>query len=265
VLAFTGDTVLVTGAGAGIGLGIARGFYEAGAKVAIGDYRSETVERSASLFADQSRVFAGTVDVRDAASVAAFVTRAEAALGPVTIAVANAGIYPNTPVLEMSQEEWDRVMETNVRGVFLTCQAVARGMVERGEGGSIITISSGAYQSGRVGAAHYCASKAGVVMFTKVLALELALHRINVNCIAPGLIEVNSEVSPISDEYFETLAAGIPWGRVGTPEDIANAAMMLASPYAEFITGEVLMVNGGSSAGRAHLPPSTPRPASLTG
>lgn len=260
MLTFSGDTVLVTGAGAGIGFGIARGFYEAGAKVALGDNRSETVEQAASGLEDRERVFAAAVDVRDAASVAAFVEGAEAALGPVTIAVANAGIYPNTPVLDMTQDEWDRVMETNVRGVFLTCQAVARGMVERGTQGRIITISSGAYQSGRVGAAHYCASKAGVVMFTKVLALELAKHRINVNCIAPGLIEVHSDVSPISDEYFATLAAGIPWGRAGTPEDIANAAMMLASPYAEFITGEVLMVNGGSSAGRAHLPLSTPSP-----
>jgi 3-oxoacyl-[acyl-carrier protein] reductase len=258
MLSFAGETVLVTGAGAGIGLGIAQGFHAAGAKVAISDIRAETVDRAAAHMADPERVFATPVDVRDAASVAAFVEGAEGALGPVTIAVANAGIYPNTPVLEMTQEEWDRVMETNVRGVFLTCQAVARGMVERGRGGRIITISSGAYQSGRVGAAHYCASKAGVVMFTKVLALELAKHKINVNCIAPGLVEVHSEMSPISDEYFETLAAGIPLGMVGTPEDIANAAMMLASPYADFITGEVLMVNGGSSAGRAHLPPSTP-------
>lgn len=258
MLAFTGETVLVTGAGAGIGLGIAQGFHAAGAKVAMGDIRAETVERAAAQIADPERVFAMTVDVRDEASVATFVDGAEGALGPVTIAVANAGIYPNTPVLEMTPEEWDRVMETNVRGVFLTCQAVARGMVERGRGGRIITISSGAYQSGRVGAAHYCASKAGVVMFTKVLALELAKHRITVNCIAPGLVEVHSEMSPISDEYFATLAAGIPLGRVGTPEDIANAAMMLASPYAAFITGEVLMVNGGSSAGRAHLPLSTP-------
>ncbi|HUG13954.1 MAG TPA: SDR family NAD(P)-dependent oxidoreductase [Thermomicrobiales bacterium] len=261
MLAFTGETVLVTGAGAGIGFGMAQAFHEAGARVAIGDNRPAAVERAASRLDDRERVFAATVDVRDAASVAAFVAGAEEALGPVTVAVANAGIYPNTPVLDMSVEEWDRVMETNVRGVFLTCQAVARGMVARGTLGRIITISSGAYQSGRVGAAHYCASKAGVVMFTKVLALELAKHRINVNCIAPGLVEVNSEVSPISEEYFRTLAAGIPLGRVGTPQDIANAAMMLASPYAEFITGEVLMVNGGSSAGRAFLPLSTPRPS----
>jgi 3-oxoacyl-[acyl-carrier protein] reductase len=175
------------------------------------------------------------------------------------VAVANAGIYPNTPVLEMSTEEWDRVMETNMRGVFLTCQAAARAMVARGTRGKIITLSSGAALSGRQGASHYCASKAGVVMFTKVLALELAKHHINVNSIAPGLIEVKSEVSPLTSEYVETLTRSIPWGRIGQPEDIANAALFLASPLADFITGEVLAVNGGSAAGRAFLPLSTPK------
>jgi NAD(P)-dependent dehydrogenase (short-subunit alcohol dehydrogenase family) len=94
-------------------------------------------------------------------------------------------------------------------------------------------------------------------MFTKVLALELAPHRVRVNCIAPGLIEVEGEVSPISEEYKTTLTNSIPWGRIGQPEDIANAALFLASPAADFITGEVLMVNGGSSAGRAFLPRSS--------
>jgi NAD(P)-dependent dehydrogenase (short-subunit alcohol dehydrogenase family) len=202
------------------------------------------------------------MDVRDAGSVAGFVDAAERALGPVTVAVANAGIYPNTPVLEMTPEEWDRVMETNVRGVFLTCQAAARSMVARGTRGKIVTLSSGAAQSGRVGAAHYCASKAGVVMFTKVLALELARHRINVNSISPGLIEVEGEVSPLSRDYVDALARSIPWGRVGTPEDIAHAALFLASPFAEYVSGEVLAVNGGTGAGRAFLPPSTPTPMS---
>jgi NAD(P)-dependent dehydrogenase (short-subunit alcohol dehydrogenase family) len=95
-------------------------------------------------------------------------------------------------------------------------------------------------------------------MFTKVLALELAKARINVNCIAPGFVRVDSEVSPLTEEYVTTLTRGIPWGRQGTPQDIANAALYLASPYAEYITGEVLSVNGGTSAGRSHLPLSTP-------
>jgi NAD(P)-dependent dehydrogenase (short-subunit alcohol dehydrogenase family) len=251
--------VLVTGAGAGIGFGIARAFHAAGARVALGDFREAALGRAATRLGDPGRVFTGVVDVRDARAVAGFVEAAERSLGAITVAVANAGIYPNTPVLDMTVEEWDRVMETNVRGVFLTCQAVARRMVAHGIRGRIITISSGAYQSGRVGAAHYCASKAGVVMFTRVLALELAKHRINVNSIAPGLIEVEGEVSPLSREYVDTLTRQIPWGRIGTPEDIANGALFLASPLAEFMTGEVLAINGGASAGRAYLPPSTPK------
>lgn len=252
------DIVLITGAGAGIGYGIAEAFLNAGAKIALGDYRQEALDRSVSRLGESERVFAQTVDVRDSDSVYDFTAAAERQLGPVTIAIANAGIYPNTLVLDMDVEEWDRVMETNVRGVFLTCQAAARSMVASETRGKIITLSSGSYRSGRLGASHYCASKAGVVMFTKVLALELAAHKINVNCIAPGLIEVEGEVSPISVEYKSALTNSIPWGRIGEPQDIANAALFLASPYADFITGDVLSVNGGSSAGRAFLPPSTP-------
>jgi len=260
MLDFTNDVVLVTGAGAGIGFGIAKAFHDAGARVALGDMRESALARSAGKIGSSARIFTRAVDVRDARSTAEFFAGAERALGPITVAVANAGIYPNTPVLEMTTEEWDRVMETNVRGVFLTCQAAARAMVARGTRGKIITLSSGAAQSGRQGASHYCASKAGVVMFTKVLALEMARHKINVNCIAPGLIEVEGEVSPLTREYVETLTRSIPWGRIGKPEDIANAALFLASPLADFITGEVLSVNGGSSAGRAFLPLSTPKP-----
>jgi 3-oxoacyl-[acyl-carrier protein] reductase len=254
---FAGHVVLVTGAGAGIGQAIARAFHAAGARVALGDLREGPLTRTASALG--AGVFAQTVDVRDAASVADFAAKAEKALGPITVAVANAGIYPNTPVLDMTVEEWDRVMETNVRGVFLTCQAAARRMTAAKTPGKIITISSGAYNSGRVGASHYCASKAAVVMFTKVLALELAGQHVNVNCIAPGLITVNSEASPVSPEYVAALTKQIPWGRAGEPVDIAHAALFLASPYADYMTGEVLAVNGGTSAGRAFLPLSSPR------
>jgi 3-oxoacyl-[acyl-carrier protein] reductase len=256
-LDFTGHVVLVTGAAAGIGEAIARAFHAVGARVALGDMREAPLKRAAAaLGAD---VFAQVVDVRDADSVGSFVEAAEKALGPATVAIANAGIYPNSPVLEMTVEEWDRVMETNVRGVFLTCQAAARRMVANQTAGKLITISSGAYNSGRVGASHYCASKAAVVMFTRVLALELAGRHINVNCIAPGLITVNSESSPVSAEYVAALTRQIPWGRAGAPKEIANAALFLASPYAEYMTGEVLAVNGGTSAGRAFLPLSSPR------
>ena len=253
---FSDHVIAVTGAGAGIGQGIAQAFHDAGARVALGDVREAPLKRAAAALGD--RVFSQVVDVRDEASVAAFFAATEKQLGGVTVLVANAGIYPNTPVVDMDVEEWDRVMEVNVRGVFLTCRAAARSMRARGTPGKIITISSGAYASGRPGAAHYCASKAAVVMFTKVLALELAASRINVNCIAPGFVRVDSEMSPLTDEYVTALTRGIPWGRQGTPKDIAHAALFLASPYAEYMTGEVVGVNGGTSAGRSQLPLSTP-------
>ena len=135
----------------------------------------------------------------------------------------------------MTQEEWDRVIETNMRGVFLTCQAATRRMV----------------------AAHYCASKAGVVMFTKVLAMELAPH-LNVNCVAPGTITVDYDGSQVSHELVTTLVRNIPWGRAGTSADVAHAALFLASPEADFITGEVLSVDGGAGTGRTYLPYSRP-------
>jgi len=251
---FKNHQVLVTGAGAGIGLGIAQAFHQAGARVALGDLREDGLKRAVDLLGRSDRVFSKTVDVRDGKSVADFVQAAERELGPPTVAIANAGVYPNSPVLDMAVEEWDRVIETNMRGVFHTCQAVARRMVALGTPGKLITISSGAYNSGRKGAAHYCASKAGVVMFTKVLAMELGAHRINVNCIAPGLITVDRNLNEVSDEYVKTLVGTIPWGRAGTPDDIAKAALFLASPFAEFITGEVLSVDGGSGTGRTYLP-----------
>ena len=256
---FSNAMVVVTGAGTGIGQGIAQAFHAAGGRVALGDLRKDAVEHSAAGLGGE-RTFAGAVDVRDEKSVQAFFAAAERALGPVTIAVANAGIYPNCPVLDMTVEEWDRVMETNMRGVFLTCQAAARSMKIGARAGKIITISSGAYASGRVGASHYCASKAGVVMFTRVLAMELAEQRINVNCIAPGYIKVDSGTSPLTYSDFETvLKRNIPWGRLGTPADVAPAALFLASPAADYVTGEVLSVNGGAMAGRMYLPPSSPK------
>lgn len=256
---YNGHNVVVTGAGAGIGLGVAKSYYDAGANVVLADFRQDALDTALKQFEDQTRVLTHQTDVRDQASVKSLFEAAEARFGVVDITVANAGIYPNTLVLDMDPDEWDRVMETNVRGIFLTGQAAARRMVDSGTQGHIITVSSGAANSGRKGAAHYCSSKAAVVMLTKVLALELSEYKINVNCISPGLIEVNSEVSPLSEEYTSILTNSIPWGRIGEPNDIARAALFLSSENAEFITGTVLSVDGGSSAGRAHLPQSNPK------
>jgi len=249
-----GKVVVITGAGAGIGLGMARAFHAAGALVAMGDLRQDTVERAAADLGGE-RTFAGAIDVRDNASVRRFFAAAEKTLGPVTIAVANAGVYPTRAVLDMDVEEWDRVIETNLRGTFLTCQAAARSMTAGGRPGKIITVSSGAYASARPGASHYCASKAGIVMFTKTLAMELAEARINVNCVAPGYIQLDPAAA--DSEFRRALLQNIPLGRFGTPADVASIALFLASSAADYVTGEVFAVNGGAFAGRMYLPLQT--------
>ena len=256
---FSGATVVVTGAGSGIGLAIAQAFHAAGARVALGDMNKDAVERTAAGLGGE-RIFSGGVDVRDEASVEAFFTAAEQALGPVTVVVANAGIFPNCPVLEMPVTEWDRVMDTNLRGTFLTCQAAARSMVAGERPGKIITISSGAHASARLGGSHYCASKAGIVMFTKVLAMELAPQHINVNCIAPGYITTKPDNAAVDPAFQHAMLRNIPWGRFGTPAEVAQSALFLASSAAEYVTGEVLAVNGGAFAGRAYLPLNRPQP-----
>lgn len=257
---FSGKAVLVTGAAAGIGYGIARGFLEEGATVLVNDIRPDALERGVGQLREEfgARVLGQAGDVRSATDVAGLFDTLLARVGHVDIVVSNAGIYPNRLVVEMDEEEWDRVLDTNAKGTFLVCREAARRLISQGAAGKILTISSGAWRGARLGAAHYCASKAAVVLLTRVLALELAPYHINVNCIAPGLVEVEGEVSPISAEYKATLTRSIPWGRIGEPRDIARAALFLASDAAEFITGEVLAVDGGSSAGRAFLPLSTP-------
>jgi 3-oxoacyl-[acyl-carrier protein] reductase len=256
---FSGASVVVTGAGSGIGLSIAQAFHAAGAGVALGDVNKDAAERAAARLGG-GQIFSGGVDVRDEASVQAFFAAAEQALGAVTVAVANAGIFPNCPVLDMPVTEWDRVMETNLRGTFLTCRAAGRSMAAGGRPGKIITISSGAHASARLGGSHYCASKAGIVMLTKVLAMELAAQRINVNCIAPGYVNTRPDNAAVDPDFQNAMLRNIPWGRFGTPAEIAHSALFLASPAAEYITGEVLAVNGGAFAGRAYLPLNKPQP-----
>jgi glucose 1-dehydrogenase len=249
-----GKVVLITGAGGRIGLGMAEMFHAAGAHVALGDSNPDTVARAAADLGAE-RTFSGVVDVRDAISVRDFFAATERALGPVDIVVANAGVFPTLAVLDMEVKEWDRVMEVNLRGTFLTCQAAARSMVAGKRQGKIITISSGAHASARPGGAAYCASKAGIVMFTKTLAMELAEARINVNCIAPGYIQ--SEGAVPDTEFNRALLKNIPWGRFGTPVDVAEIAVFLGSAAADYVTGEVFAVNGGAFAGRMYLPLNT--------
>jgi len=249
--------VLVTGAARGIGEGIAAAFAAGGDAVVVADRDAagaETVARHLTA-STGSETLGVAVDVRDATSIAAMVERATAQFGSIDVLVNNAGVYPNTPVLEMEESEWDDVFDTNVKGLFLVSKQVAATMVAAGHGGRIINLSSGASMSGRTGAAHYCASKAAVNMFTRVLAIELAPHLITVNAVAPGLIAVPN--APLAPAYVEAMLALTPVRKMGAPSDVANAVCFLAAPASSFITGEVLSVDGGVLAGRA-VPLSRP-------
>jgi NAD(P)-dependent dehydrogenase (short-subunit alcohol dehydrogenase family) len=256
-------SVLVTGAADGIGLGIATRFARAGDRVALLDYDGPRLEAAVAALAGEGReVFGQATDVRDSESVQSAVDWTVSRFGRLDVAVSNAGVYPNRPVVEMEEDEWDRVLDTNLKGTFLFTRAVARQMLAQGgpypwtnSRGKIVTLASGAHRSARIGAAHYCASKAGLVLFSQALAMELAEHGINVNILSPGFTDVGDRPG-VSAEYRATITKGIPWGRVGGPDDLARAAFFLCSEEAEYMTGALMPVDGGSSSGRFFLPRS---------
>jgi 3-oxoacyl-[acyl-carrier protein] reductase len=248
--------VLITGAADGIGRGIAHVFARAGCTLSLLDTNAARLASTADeLRSSGAQVETFTCDVRSQAQVQAAVDGTVERFGRLDVAVSNAGVYPNTAVVDMDEAEWDLVIETNLKGSFLVSRAAARQMLRQGEGGKLCLIASGADQSARLGASAYCASKAGLVMFARTLALELAEQRINVNVVSPGLIAVGSRPA-VSEQYKQVLLQTIPWGRAGTPEEIGHAVYFVCSPEAEFVTGSVLSVDGGSSAGRYHLPRS---------
>ncbi len=194
-------------------------------------------------------------DVSDAAAVERVVEQIASDLGGVSVLVANAGVYPNTPFLDIGEDEWDAVLDTNLKGTFLICQATARKMREAGRGGSIITIASGVAVNAIHGWSHYTASKAGIVGLTRSMALELGPHDIRVNTILPGYFEVGAGGSHLDPGYKERAASSNALGRPGATEELARAVLLLASPLASYITGAALPVDGGSSAGRVGLKP----------
>ena len=249
----TERVVLVTGAADGIGRAIAQRFAREGDRVALLDVNSQRLAAIAGELGDG--VLPITTDVRIADQVQSAVDQTVARFGRLDVAVSNAGVYPNTAVVDMSEDEWDFVLDTNLKGSFLVCRAAARQMLGQGGGGKLCLISSGAGESARLGASHYSASKAGIVMLAKTLALELAEQRINVNVVSPGLIAVGTRPA-VNEVYKQALLRTIPWGRAGSPDEIANAVFFVCSTEAEYLTGSVLRVDGGASAGRFHLPRS---------
>lgn len=253
---FEGQVVLVTGAATGLGMATARAFGRAGGIVAVNDWDGRRTEEAAmALAAEGLRVVPAPADVRDAGEVEPMLARVIREAGVPRVVVANAGVYPNSRFLDMTEGEWDAVIGTNLTGVFHTCQAAARAMVAAGVAGRIVTLSSGAANRALHGWAHYSASKAGVVALTRAMALELAPYGIRVNAVLPGYIDVGAGGDHLAPRYRAAMRASSPLGRAGAPEDIANAILLLASPLADYVSGTTLVVDGGASAGAANLWP----------
>lgn len=256
----TGRVVLVTGAAGRIGSTIVEAFARLGDQVIATDLQHEQLQaRWAQRTEFAHPIILLSADITDETAVEQVVETVVRQVGPPAILVNCAGIFPNTPVVEMPTAEWDQVFAINLRAPFIFCRAVARQMLAHQVPGVIVNISSGAGSSARTGGSHYCGSKAALEMLTQVLAIELGTHHIRVNAVAPGLIldEVIEQPVPAdTNPYVTTLLHGIPLGRTGRPEEISDAVVFLCSPQASWITGTILGVNGGSQAGRTHLPPS---------
>jgi NAD(P)-dependent dehydrogenase (short-subunit alcohol dehydrogenase family) len=241
---------LVTGAGHGIGREIALHLAAEGLFVVATDVDGQRAEAVADELGHSG--ISAQLDVRKRERIDQIVNDVVMEFGQIDVLINNAGIYPNTPFLDLQEGEWDAVFDVNVKGMFLVSQAVARTMVDKRINGRIVNISSGASISGRPGAAHYATSKAASNMLTKVMAMELGREGITVNAIAPGLIEVPGwDHNP---EYIDTLVKGIPIGRIGTPSDIARVVSFLIRPDSDFINGSIYFVDGGSSTGRTTVP-----------
>lgn len=239
---------LITGGTAGIGKEIALAFARQGADVAIFGTNAERAaqvvqELEQAKIAPEQRFESVIVNVSEKASVEGAIQRLLAKWGQIDVLVNNAGITRDGLLMRMSEEDWDQVIDTNLKSVYNTCQALVRPMI-KAKGGKIINISSVVGLTGNAGQANYAASKSGMIGFTKALAQELATRNVCVNCIAPGFIQTRM-TDVLTEGQKEGLLKKIPMGRMGEPQDIANAAIFLASNLSDYVTGQVLTVDGG--------------------
>ena len=249
---FDGKVAVVTGAGNGIGLAIAHAFAAEGARVVVAEINASAGERAvAALTAAGGQALAVQADVADEGQVVRMVEAAVAHFSRIDILVNNAGVVAHKLLLEMDRADWDRQLAVQLTGPFLTAKHVGQHMVERGIAGRIVNISSVAALMGRVKGGAHCASKAGLTLLTKVLAMELGQYGITVNAVAPGLVETPAQKDEmnLSAEYQGRYLQELPLGRIGQPADIARAVLFLASPDADWITGQLYVVDGGLMAG----------------
>jgi NAD(P)-dependent dehydrogenase (short-subunit alcohol dehydrogenase family) len=241
-----GQAALVTGASSGIGRHLAALLAAAGAKVALAARRADRLAEAArEIEAAGGRCLPIALDVTRSESVAASVAAAEGELGPLTILVNNAGVTVAKPVLQHTEEEWDYVLDTNLKGAWLMAREFAQHLVDRGRPGRIINIASVLGVRTIAWVPSYSAAKAGLIHLTHVLAMELARHRILVNAIAPGYVETDFNRDFLRGEAGKKLEARIPLRRVGRPDDLDGAMLLLASPAGAYITGAVIAVDGG--------------------
>ncbi|MES2536272.1 MAG: SDR family NAD(P)-dependent oxidoreductase [Pseudomonadota bacterium] len=244
----SGKTVLVTGGASGLGKAIATEFVREGAAVAIADINFGDAEAlSRELRENNGNAIAIEIDVRDPVQIRAAVGMASDRLGSIDILVNSAGIARLKPFLDMSIEDFDLVHEVNLRGTFIVGQEVARRMV--GRGGSIINISSASGRRGSYGRTAYGPGKAGVILLTEIMAVELAEHGIRVNALAPGPIETPIVAAQLTEAGRLNWTAVVPMARFGRPDEVARAALFLACEDSSFITGHTLDVDGGYCAG----------------
>ncbi|MGH2350169.1 MAG: SDR family NAD(P)-dependent oxidoreductase [Chloroflexota bacterium] len=242
-----GRVACVTGAGTGIGVGLALALAEAGADVAVSYFGSEAGARETAqkIEAMGRRVLLRQADVSQSDQARGLVDATVEQLGRIDVMVNNSGVTWPKPFLELDEETWDQTFGINLRGMFLCSQQAARHMVRQGNGGRIINLSSVHGFSATTRHVHYEATKGGINMFTKALAIELAPHQITVNAIAPGAIEVERYYRTRDNYDREAMGKRIPLGRVGFPEDVGPLATFLASDEASYITGETILVDGG--------------------
>jgi 3-oxoacyl-[acyl-carrier protein] reductase len=241
---FTGKKALVTGSGGGIGKSIALLLAEMGADIVVNDVSIENAQQTAREIISKGRkALVSNANVVNGDEVKKMFKSIASEFGRIDILVNNAGITKDSLLMDMEEEQWDQVMDVNLKGVFFCCRYAAKMMSEQ-QYGKIINISSASGQIGNIGQVNYAASKGGVISITKTLAKELARYNINVNAVAPGFIRTPM-TQTVPEKVVNYLIGQIPLKRMGEPVEIANAIAFLASDMSEYITGQVLSVNGG--------------------